>query len=82
MKPKGITPAELSEKLGDKWTEAKINSIIEGKEGISERSAQDLATFFGTTADFWNQLQQQYFQWARVKREIDKGPLKAPKKAR
>ncbi|MBS0650965.1 MAG: HigA family addiction module antidote protein [Verrucomicrobia bacterium] len=81
MKPMGITPAQLAEKLGGKWSEVKITSIINGQEGISEKSAQDLAAFFGTTADFWNHLQQQYFQWARVRREMDKGPLKQMKKA-
>ncbi len=81
MKPMGLTPAQLAEKLGGKWSEIKITSIINGQEGISEKSAQALATFFGTTVDFWNHLQQQYFQWARVKREMDKGPLKQMKKA-
>lgn len=81
MNPMGITPAELAEKLGGKWSEIKITAIINGKEGISEKSAEDLAAFFGTTADFWNRLQQQYFEWAKVRREIDKGPLKKLKKA-
>ncbi len=81
MKPMGLNAAQLAEKLGGKWSEIKIAAIIEGKEGISEKSAQDLATFFGTTAEFWNALQQRYFHWARVRREIDKGPLKKMKKA-
>ncbi len=81
MKPMNITPAQLAEKLGGKWTESKIASIISGLEGISEKSAIDLAAFFGNTPEFWNQLQQQYFHWAKVKREIDKGPIK-PKKAK
>lgn len=79
MKPRELTPAQLAEKLGGKWTELKITSIIEGKEGISEKSAHDLGQFFGTSPDFWNSLQQQYFQWARVRREMDKGPLKEKK---
>ncbi|MBS0653713.1 MAG: HigA family addiction module antidote protein [Verrucomicrobia bacterium] len=81
MKPMGITPAQLAEKLGGKWSEIKITAIINGQEGISEKSAQDLAAFFGNTPEFWNHLQQQYFQWARVRREMDKGPLKQMKKA-
>jgi antitoxin HigA-1 len=79
MKPLGITAAQLAEKLGGKWTEAKVAGIISGQEGVSEKSAEDLAAFFKTTPDFWNQLQQQYFQWAKVRREIDKGPLKMKK---
>ena len=81
MRPQGITPAQLAENLGEPWNEAKITSIIAGQQGISEKSAHDLALFFKTTPEFWNQLQQTYFQWAKMKREIEKGPLK-PKKTR
>lgn len=81
MKPLELTPAQLAEKLGGKWSEIKVSAIISGQEGISEKSAQDLAAFFGTTAEFWNHLQQQYFEWARKKREAEKGPLKSMKKA-
>ncbi|MBI3236604.1 MAG: hypothetical protein HYZ48_02725 [Chlamydiales bacterium] len=80
MKPSGLTPAMLAEKLGEKWNEAKITAIIEGKEGISERSAKDLSAFFGTTSQFWDDLQQLYFQWAKHKREVEKGPIKEKKK--
>jgi addiction module HigA family antidote len=80
MKPNGLTPASLAEKLGGKWSEIKVTAIITGQEGVSEKSAQDLAAFFGTTVEFWNQIQQQYFEWARKKREAEKGPLKPVKK--
>ena len=80
MKPRELTPAQVAEKLGGNWSEAKVTAIINGKEGVSEKSAQDLSQLFGTTADFWNNLQQQYFQWARAKRETEKGPIKVKKK--
>jgi len=76
MEPMGITAEQLAQKLGGRWNEVKITAIIRGQQGISENSARDLAIFFGATANFWNHLQQQYFHWARVKREMDKGPLK------
>ena len=37
-----------------------INRIIAGKAGITAQTAQQLATAFGTSAELWMNLQNQY----------------------
>ncbi len=38
----------------------RINEIVHGKRGISADTALRLARFFGTTPEFWINLQAQY----------------------
>ncbi len=38
----------------------RINEIVRGRRGISADTALRLARFFGTTPDFWMNLQQSY----------------------
>ena len=38
----------------------RINEIVHGKRAISADTALRLSRFFGTTADFWINLQAQY----------------------
>lgn len=38
----------------------RINDIIHGRRGISADSAVRLAAYFGTTAEFWSNLQSRY----------------------
>ena len=37
-----------------------INRIIAGKAGITAQTAQQLVTAFGTSAELWMNLQNQY----------------------
>lgn len=80
LQPRGLTPEALAEKLGPPWDVEKITAIIAGQQGISEKSAQDLKRFFKTPPNFWENLQEQYFQWAKAKREREQGPIKPKKK--
>ncbi|MAG11391.1 MAG: addiction module antidote protein, HigA family [Parcubacteria group bacterium] len=38
----------------------RINEIVHGKRAVSADTALRLATFFGTSATFWMNLQNQY----------------------
>jgi len=42
------------------WTAAKLNSLINGKRGITADSALDLAEELGTTPELWLNLQMHY----------------------
>ncbi len=54
----GITPYALSRDAGiDK---GKLSRIINGKASISADTALRLATYFGTSADSWMNLQARY----------------------
>lgn len=59
--PSGRTQADLAREL-DK-TPAAINEIVKGKRGVSAETALLLATAFGTTAEFWLNLQMTWDLW-------------------
>ncbi|RLY94494.1 addiction module antidote protein, HigA family [Kocuria tytonicola] len=54
----GITPNKLAVSIGvpPRW----INGIVHGKRGITADTAPRLARYFGTSAEFWLNLQSLY----------------------
>ncbi|PIG92896.1 HigA family addiction module antitoxin [Gloeocapsopsis sp. IPPAS B-1203] len=54
--PMGITQQELANQL--KMSYQRINEIVNEKRGISESTALRLAKFFGTSVEFWLNLQR------------------------
>jgi len=61
LKPREMTQSELSEKL--EIPLQRVNSIVNGKRGVTPETAILLARFFETTAEFWMNLQTQYDLW-------------------
>ncbi|MEX1080649.1 MAG: HigA family addiction module antitoxin [Halofilum sp. (in: g-proteobacteria)] len=58
-----MEPAELSaNKLANALdvTPGRINDVVRGRRGISADTALRLARYFGTTAQFWLNLQNDY----------------------
>ena len=58
LKTGGTTQAAAAAKLG--WTPARLNQVVKGHRAITADSALDLATLFGTSAQFWMNLQTMY----------------------
>lgn len=61
LKPMGISQTKLAAHLG--WSHAKINEIINGKRGITAETALAFADVFGSSAQFWINLQTNYDLW-------------------
>ena len=61
LRPREMTQSELSEKL--EIPLQRVNSIVNGKRGVTPETAILLARFFETTAEFWMNLQTQYDLW-------------------
>ena len=59
--PGGKTQAELARELGK--TPAAINEIVKGKRGVTAETALLFASAFGTTAEFWLNLQMTWDLW-------------------
>ena len=58
LKPMKITSYELARHL--RVPVPRINDIVLGKRGITADTAGRLARFFGTTEQFWMNLQSSY----------------------
>ncbi len=54
----GITQNKLAVSIG--VPPRRINEIVHGKRGLSADTALRLAKYFGTSAEFWINLQSQY----------------------
>ena len=67
LEPRGITQSALAEKLDIPIQ--RINTIINGKRGMTPETALLLARFFETTPEFWMNLQTKYDLW-RAQREM------------
>lgn len=54
----GITQNKLAVAIGD--PPRRINEIVHGKRGVSADTALRLAKYFGTSVQFWMNLQAYY----------------------
>lgn len=58
MEPLGLSQNRLAVALG--VPPRRINEIVNGKRGITADTAVRLAAYFGTTEQFWMNLQSQF----------------------
>ena len=61
LRPLGISQSKLAAHLG--WAHAKINEIVHGKRGVTAETALAFSDAFGTSAEFWMNLQTNYDLW-------------------
>lgn len=76
MKPLGVSQNRLSRDIDAPL--ARVNAIVHGRQGITADMALRLSRYFGTTAQFWMNLQSRY---ALKVAERENGP-KIEKKVR
>ncbi|WP_287371375.1 HigA family addiction module antitoxin [Oceanithermus sp.] len=58
LEPYGLTQKELSRRIGVSYP--RVNELIHGKRGVTPDTALRLAKLFGTTPEFWLNLQLAY----------------------
>jgi addiction module HigA family antidote len=61
LKPTGMTQTGLAEKMGVPIQ--RVNTLINGKRGVTAETALLLAKIFKTTPQFWMNLQAAYDLW-------------------
>lgn len=61
LKPMGISQSKLAAHLG--WSHAKINEIVNERRGITAETALAFSDVFGTSAEFWINVQTNYDLW-------------------
>lgn len=55
LRPLGITQRELADSIHVPYQ--RVNELTNGRRGMTPTTALRLAKFFGTSADFWMNLQ-------------------------
>lgn len=65
--PMGISAYKLSKSIGVQQT--RISLIIKGERGITADTAMRFSKYFGTSPEFWMNLQRE-FDLRKVKSEI------------
>ncbi len=73
LKPLGMTQRELARALHMPYQ--RVNEIVRGKRGITPATALRLARFFGTTPEFWLNLQYMwdlYWEYQREKTILER----------
>ncbi len=63
LKPLNLSQEQLAKHLGGTWTQSKISEIVNKKRRITEAIALDFADVFGTSSEFWLNLQYRYDLW-------------------
>jgi addiction module HigA family antidote len=58
LEPMGITQVRLAEHIG--VPVQRVNEIVRGRRGVSAATAWLFSQAFGTTAEFWTNLQTAY----------------------
>lgn len=61
LTPLGLSQAGLADHLG--WTYARLNEIVNARRGLTADSACSFSEAFGTTAEFWMDLQRDWELW-------------------
>jgi antitoxin HigA-1 len=73
LAPLGLSVNQLAKALG--ITAARLNEIVRGRRGVTADTALRLARYFGTSAEFWLNLQSFYdLRMAEIRagRQIEK----------
>jgi addiction module HigA family antidote len=58
LEPLGVTQVQLAAHIG--VFVQRVNELVRGKRGVTSETAWLLAGAFGTTPEFWVQLQSQH----------------------
>ena len=67
--PMSLTQRELADAIHVPYQ--RVNEVINGKRGVTPRTALRLARFFGTSEDFWINLQMRCDLYAAQQAEAD-----------
>ena len=61
LKPMNLTQSALAQHLN--WPFARVNEIVKSRRGVTPESALAFADSFGTTPEFWLNLQLNFDLW-------------------
>ncbi len=68
LKPLHLSQEQFAAYLGGSWTQPKVSEIVNKKRRITEAIALDFSDAFGTSAEFWLNLQSRYDLWMAMQK--------------
>ncbi|MDP2857074.1 MAG: HigA family addiction module antitoxin [Bacillota bacterium] len=69
LSPMGITQRELADAIAVPYQ--RVNEIVNGRRGVTPSTALRLAQYFGTSSDFWMNLQLRWDLFHAQKSEAE-----------
>ena len=69
LDPMGVTQRELADAIAVPYQ--RVNEIVNGRRGVTPGTALRLAQFFGTSSDFWMNLQLRWDLYHAQKAEAE-----------
>ena len=69
LEPMGLTQQQLANEIGVSYQ--RVNELINNKRGITTSTALRFGKYFGTSPDFWLDLQRANDLYAVLKKEQD-----------
>lgn len=69
LKPMELSQRELAD--GIRVPYQRVNELVNGRRGVTPATALRLAKFFGTTPDFWMNLQLRWDLYHAQRREAE-----------
>ena len=67
LEPMGLSQRDLADGIVVPYQ--RVNELVNGRRGVSPGTALRLSKFFGTSADFWLNLQQRWDLYHAVRAE-------------
>ena len=68
LRPRGITQTDLARRM--EVPVQRVNTIVNGKRGVSAETAVILSEVLGTTPEFWMGLQADHDLWHAMQRRV------------
>jgi addiction module HigA family antidote len=69
LKPRGLTQVELAARMGVPIQ--RVNTIVNGKRGVTAETAILLSEALDTTPEFWMGLQSDFDLWHALRRRAE-----------
>ena len=69
LEPMGLTQRELADAIEVPYQ--RVNEIVNGRRGVTPSTALRLSTYFGTSTDFWMNLQLRWDLYHAREEEAD-----------
>jgi len=69
LEPMGVTQRELADAIAVPYQ--RVNEIVNGRRGVTPSTALRLSKYFGTSSDFWMNLQLRWDLYHAQRAEAD-----------